>query len=309
MRLISADDLGKTFTFPKLVEALREAFRSELTVPIRHHHRIARGGEADATLLLMPAWNARFLGVKIVSVFPGNASRGLASIFGTYLLMEGESGRPLAVIDGQSLTLWRTAAASALASSYLSRPQATRLVMVGAGALAPYLIRAHASVRPLSETLIWNRSAERATRLAASFGDFSFPVRATKDLETAVREADIISCATLSAEPLVKGAWLKLGAHLDLVGGFTPQMREADDAAVSRARIYVDTRSGALKEAGDVVQPLQAGTIKDTDIAGDLFDLCRGVASGRRAADDITLFKSVGTALEDLAAATLAYRA
>ena len=160
MRLISADDLGRTFTFPQLVEALRRAFRDELTVPLRHHHTIARAGEPDATLLLMPAWGDGFLGVKIVSVFPANAARGLASIFGTYLLMEGESGRPLAVIDGQALTLWRTAAASALAASYLARAEASLLVMVGAGALAPYLIRAHASVRPVSTVLIWNRNAE-----------------------------------------------------------------------------------------------------------------------------------------------------
>lgn len=308
MRQISADDLKKTFTFPRLVEALRQAFRSDVTVPVRHHHTIARAGEPEATLLLMPAWGDGFLGVKIVSVYPANASRGLASISGTYLLMEGETGRPLAVIDGQALTLWRTAAASALAASYLSRAEATRLVMVGAGALAPYLIRAHASVRPLSEVLIWNRNSERAGNLAASLADSSFSIRATSDLERAVREADIISCATLSSEPLVKGAWLKPGAHLDLVGGFTPKMREADDDAVGRARIYVDTRSGALKEAGDVVQPLSAGLIREAEILGDLFDLCRGSAPGRRSAEEITLFKSVGTALEDLAAATLAYK-
>jgi len=311
MRLISADDLARRFTFPRLIEALRQAFRSEITVPVRHHHTIERPGEPAATLLLMPAWTAgegsSFLGVKVVSVYPGNADRGLASIFGTYLLMEGDTGRPLAVIDGQALTLWRTAAASALAASYLAREDSQRLVMLGAGALAPYLIRAHAGIRPICEVVVWNRNLSRAEKFATSLAGEAFAVSATKYLELAVRDADIISCATLSSEPLVKGAWLKPGAHLDLVGGFTPKMRETDDEAIRRARVYVDTRAGALKEAGDIVQPLQAGVIKEADISGDLFDLCRGKVGGRKSAEEITLFKSVGTALEDLAAAKLAF--
>ncbi len=232
--------------------------------------------------------------------------------------MDGATGAPLAVIDGQALTLWRTAAASALAATFLARKNASRLVMVGAGALAPYLVAAHASVRPIAEVLIWNRNPQRAEKLAAELNEraITSPLRgdsialaATADLEAAVRAADIVSCATLAAEPLVKGAWLKPGAHLDLVGAFTPKMREADDEAVRRARVFVDTRQGALKEAGDIVQPLEAGVIGESDIVGDLFDLCRGKVEGRTSPDEITLFKSVGTALEDLAAAILAHLA
>jgi ornithine cyclodeaminase len=334
MRVISADDLARIFTFPLLIEALRDAFRSEIEVPLRHHHAIDRPAEPGTMLLLMPAWTrdigtGGFLGVKIVSVYPGNAKRGFPSVSGAYLLMRGDTGEPLAVIDGQALTLWRTAAASALAASYLARQDARRLVMVGAGALAPYLIEAHASVRPIDEVLIWNHNFSRAEVLAArlnaraltspSRGGRTFlseaseksrrgyVVRATANLEPAVRDADIVSCATLSNDPLVKGAWLKPGAHLDLVGAFTPKMRESDDEAVRHASIYVDTRAGALQEAGDVVQPLAAGIIQESDILGDLFDLCRDRAGGRASANEITLFKSVGTALEDLAAAALAY--
>lgn len=312
MRVVSADDLRRAFTFPTLIDTLRSAFQSEIEVPVRHHHVIERPGEPPATLLLMPAWtkggaDGAFAGVKVVSVYPGNSARGLASILGTYILMNGATGAPLAVIDGQALTLWRTAAASALAASYLARDDARRLVMVGAGALAPYLIEAHASVRPLTEILIWNRSAARAEHLAEELQSRAYAVAATRDIEAAVRDADIVSCATLSAEPLIKGEWLKPGAHLDLVGGFTPKRRECDDEAVRRARIFVDTRAGALKEAGDIVQPLAAGIIGEGDIAGDLFDLCRGAVSGRGSGEEITLFKSVGTALEDLAAAMLAY--
>ena len=318
MRIISAEELDHTFTFPQLIEALRSAFRSEMEVPVRHHHPVERPGEPAAMLLLMPAWkrsgaDGGFLGVKIVSVFPGNAARGLPSIYGTYLLMRGDTGEPLAVIDGQALTLWRTAAASALAATYLAREAAGRLVMVGAGALAPYLIEAHASVRPIVDVVVWNRNAVRAESLVATLtstsGKGHYAVHATTDLEAAVRHADIVSCATLSPDPLVKGAWLKPGAHLDLVGAFTPRMRESDDEAVMRATVYVDTRAGALKEAGDVVQPLASGQISPSAIAGDLFDLCRGNVSARTSPDQITLFKSVGTALEDLAAAQLAYTA
>jgi ornithine cyclodeaminase len=315
MRIISSDDLARHFTFPELIETLAAAFRRGVVAPVRHHHAVELPDEPSATLLLMPAWHdgtAReggersFMGVKVVSIFPGNAGRGKPSVSGTYLLMAGETGEPLAAIDGGALTVWRTAAASALAASYLARRDASRMLMVGAGALAPFLIRAHATVRPIADVAIWNRRRERAEQLAAELGQNGYPVRVTDNLEEAARAADIISCATLSAVPLVRGEWLKPGAHLDLVGAFTPAMRESDDEAVRRASIYVDTRGGALSEAGDILQPLRAEVISESDIRGDLFDLCRGLAGGRDSAEEITLFKSVGTAIEDLAAAALA---
>jgi ornithine cyclodeaminase/alanine dehydrogenase-like protein (mu-crystallin family) len=312
MRIITGSDIAEALTFPELIETLRSAFRAGAVVPVRHHHRIALPDQPDATLLLMPAWSdfaaqghsgRGYVGVKIVSVFPGNAEHGRPALSGIYLLMAGRSGAPLALIDGQALTLWRTAAASALAASYLARHDSSRLLMVGAGALAPYLIDAHATVRPISEVLIWNRHPERAEKLAARLAGRRYTVAATAELEEAVRGADIVSCATLSREPLVHGAWLAGGTHLDLVGAFTPEMREADDAVVERARLFVDTRAGALHEAGDLVQPLASGLIAEEDIAADLFELARGEKAGRRYYDQITLFKSVGTALEDLAAA------
>jgi len=207
----------------------------------------------------------------------------------------------------RALTLWRTAAASALAASYLARPDARRMAMIGAGALAPRLIAAHAAVRPIAEVAIWNRTPEKAERLAATLDRPGLRVRATSDLAAAVGEADIVSAATLSAEPLVKGVWLKAGTHVDLVGAFTPVMREADDETIRRARVYVDTRAGAATEAGDIVQPIASGILAAEAIRGDLFDLSRGNATGRGAAEEITLFKSVGSAIEDLAAAVLVF--
>lgn len=310
MLVIDAARISDVLSPALLTEALRESFRAAIEVPVRHHHSIAREDGETATLLLMPAWNRTaaggYIGIKIASVFPLNAKRGAPSVEASYLLMAGETGTPLAVMDGRAITLWRTAAASALAASYLAKPKASRLLVVGAGALAPHLIKAHAANRPITHVEIWNRDAAKADVLAAQL-DGSLSVNAAPGLQAAVGRADIISAATLSTEPLIKGAWLQPGAHVDLVGGFTPKMREADDDCVRRASVFVDTRAGASKEAGDIVQPLQSGVITDADIKGDLFDLCRGVHKGRVSEAEITYFKSVGTAIEDLSAAILVY--
>lgn len=310
MRIVTADEISRSLTYPALVDALAEAFRGDIAVPVRHHHTVPQPG-ADATLLLMPAWTEqgeRYLGCKIVTVFPDNLKQNRPSVHGQYLLMSGETGESLALIEGRMLTAWRTAAASALASRYLSREDASHLVMIGAGTLAPHLVLAHASVRPLKRVTVWNRTKSKAISMAFGLAVTGIETEVTDDLEEAVRDADIVSCATLASEPLVKGAWLKKGAHVDLVGGFTPKMREADDQAVKRARVYVDTRAGATKEAGDIVVPLKKKIIAQSDIKGDLFDLCRGKAKGRTSASQITLFKSVGTAIEDLAAAMLVWK-
>ncbi len=303
MRTIGGDDIARALTYPALVEALEAAFRSEIEVPVRHHHRIAHP-RGDATLLLMPAWAEEFLGCKLVTVFPGNAELEKPSVYGAYLLMSGRTGEPLAVIDGRPLTAWRTAAASALAATYLARQDAAHLVMIGAGALAPHLVRAHASVRPIRRVSLWNRTRQRAETLAFPLVWDGFEATVGDDLERLVRDADIVCCATLSTAPLVHGQWLKPGTHVDLVGSFRPDMREADDDVLRRARIFVDTRV-ALQEAGDLADPIRRGIIGAADIQGDLFDLCRGRVEGRASAEEITLFKSVGTALEDFAAAML----
>lgn len=307
MRILGPSEVVSALDFPALVEALRQMFRAGAETPVRHHHRIPLPGGADGTLLLMPAWQAgRHIGVKMVTVFPDNAQAALPSVMGAYLLLDGKTGEPLALMDGPALTARRTAAASALAASYLARPDCERLLMVGTGALAPHLIEAHVSVRPIVNVLIWGRDPEKAAKLAHRLDRRNLKVAATTDLANAVRGAHVVCCATLSTAPLIEGHWLPLGVHLDLVGGFRPDMREADDECIRRARVFVDTRAGALKEAGDIVQPLQAGLLREDDIAGDLFDLARGSRAGRRYHDQITLFKSVGTAIEDLAAAQLA---
>jgi ornithine cyclodeaminase len=309
MRVITAEEIERALTYPALVEALREGFRADITTPVRHHHTIPGKGQGG-TLLLMPAWSGgaeSFIGCKVVTVFPDNAKSNEPSVYGQYLLMSGKTGELVAIMEGRTLTARRTAAASALAASFLARKDASHLLMIGAGALAAQLIRAHASVRPITRVSLWNRTRRRAIALAFGLSVEGIEVEIIDDLESALGEADIVSCATLSAEPLVRGAKLRKGTHVDLVGGYTPKMREADDDAIKRAKIFVDTRAGAFKEAGDIVDPIKRGLITKDDVNADLFDLCRGTAKGRRTKSEITLFKSVGSAIEDLAAATLVY--
>ena len=307
MKVISADKIDAALEPRMLADALKAAFQTDIIVPVRHHHDIARP-DSDATLLLMPAWTgpsaeAPYVGTKIVTIYPANGSKSLPSVMGTYLLIKGDTGEPLASLDGARLTLWRTAAASALASRYLAKPEASRLVMVGAGALAPFLIRAHCSESPIKDVALWNHRPERAEHVAQELKAEGLPVRAVQDLESAIRDADIISSATLSNTALIRGAWLKEGVHLDCVGAFKPSMRETDDVVITRASLFCDTRAGALKEGGDYAQPLAAGLISSNDIKADLFDLSRSTHCGRANAKEITMFKSVGTAIEDLAAA------
>jgi ornithine cyclodeaminase len=310
LRIVTADEIARALTFEVLIEALAEAFRADITVPAKIAHMLPQPSGAQAKVLLMPAWTTsgeRFIGHKLVNVFPDNAALGKPSVNGSYVLMSGDTGETLAVMDGTALTLWRTAAASALAARYLAREDASHLLMIGAGALAPHLVRAHRAVRPIERITLWNRSRSRAVSTAFALSTAGIEPVIAEDLEVAVRDADIVSCATLSEKPLVHGAWLKRGAHVDLVGAFTPQMREADDATIRRARIYVDSRVMA-KSSGDIALPLKKKIIGLKDIQADLYELCRGKKRGRTRKAEITLFKSTGLALEDLAAALLVWR-
>jgi alanine dehydrogenase len=307
MRVVSAEEVHRLLDYPALVEALRDLFR-------RGVDRMERIGLAQPLpdgrqndWLLLPAWQFdRHYGVKLVSVFPENAAKNLESVQGVYLLFDGTSGLPLAVIDGAALTLRKTAANSALAASYLAREEAHSLLMVGAGALAPHLIQAHAAVRPIRRVQIWNRTPARAQEVAAYLAAQAWArdidIAVTEIIEDATREADVISCATMATTPLVRGDWLRPGTHLDLVGGFRPDMREADDAAVRRARIFIDARLTTLEQAGDICQPLASGLIAEADIT-DTFQLARGERPGRHTAEEITLFKSGGGGHEDLGTA------
>ncbi len=300
--MIAAAEVHAALDYPSLVTALREAFVAGASAPVRTSHAVTAEGDR---LLLMPAWDGDGLGVKIVTVFPRNRARGLASVAALYVLMDGVTGHPRALIDGEALTLRRTGAASALASTYLSRPDSRRLLVVGAGALAPYLARAHCAVRPITEVMVWCRTRVHAERIAAQLAAPGRSVSVLEQCAQGLATADIVTCATTAREAIVHGADVRPGTHVDLVGAFTPDMRESDDALIVGADVFVDTFAGALKEAGDLVQPLARGAITRAHVLAELADLATGRHPGRRDADVITVFKSVGTALEDLCAAQL----
>lgn len=295
--------------YEKLIPALATAFREEYVVPQRHHHDYENPiADVVSTLLLMPAWQiGNYLGVKIVTVSPNNSQYKLPAVQGIYILFDAVKGVPIAYLEAKTLTTLRTAAASALASTFLSNEQSVTLLMIGTGAMAPELIKAHAAVRPIQNVYVWGRNFDRAVRVQEHLKKENFTIKAVQKIEAVVEKADIISCATLSEKPLILGKWLRAGQHIDLVGSFKPDMREADDEVLLRTKLYVDILEGATKESGDIVIPLSKRVITLKDIKGDLFDLCKSNVLGRIAVNDITCFKSVGYALEDLAAAKLAY--
>ncbi len=305
IRVIDAEAVHGALEYPSLVAALGEMYRVGCELNELLRLSLAGAGGTVSNFLMRPAWQRdRNIGIKLATVFPDNNAKGLPTVFGTYVLMDGATGAPLACIDGTLLTLYKTAANSALGATYLARDDAETMLMVGAGALAPHLIEAHAAVRPIRRVRVWNRTPARAEALATGRAwPAHLAVSAVGDLEGAAREADVISCATMTVEPLIRGAWLKPGAHLDLVGGYTPEMREADDEAVRRARVFVDTREGTLGEVGDIAAPIANGVIAEADLAADLAQLVRGERDGRRGHDEITLFKNGGGGNQDLATA------
>ncbi|MCE9681469.1 ornithine cyclodeaminase family protein [Halomonas alkalisoli] len=302
MRIVSAEEVAASLPWPALVERLATTFRAGVESPPRHHHAMHRP-DGEATMLLMPAWErAGYIGVKMVNVFPQNAEHGLPAISGVYFLSEGTHGRPLACLDGSELTRRRTAAASALAARELARQDASTLLVVGTGKLAPMVIEAHAAVRPITRVRIWGRNPGKAQKLAAEYAD-RFETEAVTDLESAAREADLISCVTLSMEPLIRGEWLAAGTHLDLIGAFRPNMRETDGECLRRGEVFVDTFAGARGEAGDILQAIDEGAFDFDEIRADLAELLLARQPGRSSDQAITVFKSVGASLEDLAAA------
>jgi ornithine cyclodeaminase len=308
MRLFDSSATRAALPFDALIAALESMFVAGCEVPARHVHTIggigATAGE-QGKVLIMPAWQpGGYMGIKTVNIFPGNAARGMPGLFSTYILYDAATGEPLAQIDGNEITSRRTAAASALAARYLAREDAASLLVVGSGRVASMLPYAYRAVRPIREVVVWSRNHDAALRLAAQLSADGINARAGQDLEAAARKADIVTCATLATEPVIRGEWLQAGSHLDLIGSFTPQMREADDACFAGARLYVDTLE-ALQKSGELLGPQARGVFAPADIGGTLEALCRGQAEGRRDSAERTVFKSVGSALEDLAAAIL----
>lgn len=306
---VSEEQVRRILTFDKLIPALHLAFGNDSTVPQRHHHSYGIKGQEKSTLLLMPAWdNRKYLGIKIVNVNPANANKGISSIHGQYLLHDIESGVLLAMLSARNLTSIRTAATSALVSSLVSRQNSNVMMMVGTGALAPYLIQAHCAIRPIEKVLVWGRDHRKAERLCHQLsGNSNIRYEPVKDIIRGMQDADIVSTATYASDPLIPGSFARPGQHFDLVGSYLPDMREADDDLIRKSKVFVDTVEGAATESGDLAIPIANGVIDKSDIVSDLFGLCRIQRQWRSSDDDITCFKSVGHALEDLTSAALVY--
>lgn len=308
MQIYDRQRTESALPFGLLIEAVAEMFVRGCEVPLRHNHAVADGaGGKRGTLLLMPAWQTDgWLGVKTVSVFPGNAALGLPGLHSVYILYRARTGQPVAVLDGDTVTSRRTAAASALAARYLSRADSSTLLVAGAGRVAALLADAYRSVRPIRRVLVWNPTRAKAEKLAGCWRGQGLQAEVCDSLADGAGQADIVSCATLSAEPLIRREWLREGTHLDLIGSFAPDMRESDDACFGDTSVFVDTEE-ALMKSGDLLSPMASGVFGRERLCATLYDLCRNRHPGRRCDSEITVFKSVGTALEDLAAAALAY--
>ena len=306
--IISADQITSTIDYPLLVQALKKGLIEDITTPMRKHYNLNYKQDVlDPTLLLMPAWQVKkYIGIKLVTIFPENKIK--PSIQGSYLLIDGQDGSNLCMLEAKKLTTRRTAAISALMSSYLSRKDAKTLLMIGTGNLAPELIQAHCAIRPINKIIIWGRNSEKSKTLASQMKSiFDVDLKISEDLNTSCQEADIISAATMSEQPLIYGQYVNPGTHVDLVGSYKPTMREGDDSLIRKSSVFVDTIEGATQESGDLVIPLANQALKLSDIKATMHDLCRGKHPGRKSPDEITWFKSVGHASEDLIAAYTIY--
>lgn len=306
MRVIEAADVHRVLEFPILIEALRATFGGEASAPPRLMFRLD-GASSHDVFALLPAWSGDVVGVKAFTYLPDNAEKGSDVLHANILLFDRKSGVPLALVEGRSVTFWRTAAMTALAADYLARRDAARLLVCGTGNLSSYLALAHAAIRPIREIGIWGRNREKAARVVEELRGrrAGLDIHVVNDLESAASESDIICCATASREPIILGEWVRPGTHVGLIGNHERDARECDTEMVVKSRVYVDSRVNVLNEAGEILIPIAEGRLREADVVGELSELCARRVAGRASDEEITLFKSVGTALADLAAAQL----
>lgn len=308
MLIIPDEKITELLDHKKLIEALREIFQSDYIMPVRHHHFYSTPEGIENTLILMPVWNAEYMGMKQVTVAPANADLNIPSIFAQYILSNSKTGEPLAMMNATELTARRTACTSALASSYLSREDSENLLIVGGGSVAKHLVQAHMAVRNFKKVSVWMRNPAKMEDFVEDLINQGVPAEIVTNLEIAARNADVISCATLAKTAIIKGDWVKPGTHLDMIGSHKPTTRETDDVAIRKSSIFVDSRAGALHETGELALPIADGVITEADVKADIVQLVKGIHQGRSSSEEITLFKSAGLAIEDLAAALLVYK-
>jgi ornithine cyclodeaminase len=312
MRYVGQQEVAEALPYGELVESLRQIYRDDGMCAKRDFIDLEELGGAEGTCMaFMPAWGpGHDLTAKIFTLFPNNREKGIATIHAIIFVFDSSNGSLKAVVDGTEVTRRRTACMSALAADYLARQDSRKLLVCGAGALAPHAALALATVRPIESVEVWARREQAAESVAAFLRGQrrDLDVGVVTDLSKACRRADIITCQTSASQPIIFGNWITAGTHLDLVGSHDPNKRECDDDAVRVSSIYVDVMETAMREAGDILIPLKGGVISRAQILGDLSDLTRRNVGGRTGDDEITLFKSTGSSLADLAAAELALK-
>ncbi|WP_299793567.1 ornithine cyclodeaminase family protein [uncultured Shewanella sp.] len=311
MLVIDADTIHQTLSFPKLICALKETFSKPAGMPQRQVFSLDESSSHSDAFALLPSWNEQTIAVKAFTYFPGNPAKSseLESLYSKIMIFDRKTGVPQALVDGTSVTYWRTAAISALGSDFLAREDASRLLICGTGRLASFMALAHASVRPITEIKIWGRSPEKAQQIIDKVNTSrpDIDVQLCDDLEAAVRNADIISCATGSPSPLFDGDWVQEGTHTDFVGNHNHDRRECDTKLILKSDVYVDSKINVFAEAGEIKLPITEGVYSTNKVKGELAQLCDASIKGRTDDKQITLFKTVGTALADLVGAQLVF--
>ncbi|HET6845297.1 MAG TPA: hypothetical protein VFH29_00600 [Anaerolineales bacterium] len=316
MLILNADEVRKALPMQEVVQAMKRAYADlsdgRAEVPLRSRLRVE---PHDGLALFMPAYvsdsDHEALAVKVVSLFPGNPARGLAYIQAAVMVLEPDTGRPVGLLEGSSLTAIRTGAAGGAGVDLLSRPESHTLAVFGAGVQARTQVEAACAVRQIHTLWIRDPVEEGARRLARDLSETGFAppdIRIASSSEQALETADVICTATTSTLPVFEDAHVNSGTHISAIGSYSPEMQEIPAETVLRARVFVDSRSAALAETGDLIQPIQAGLMGPDHIAGEIGQLVRGLLAGRQTKDQITLFKSVGIAIQDAAAAALAIR-
>ncbi len=309
MKIIGPDEVHAALSYPALIDALQETFSGEFTMPPRNVFLLDENSDNHDAFAVLPSWNTSLIGVKAFTYFPSNPE-AYKSLYSKILLFDRAHGEPLALVDGTSVTFWRTAGISGLATRLLAREDADTLLLLGTGNRASYIIRANASVRPLKRVLVWGRTPSNARkivdRMDAELDGIEISV--ADDLQDACGQADIIVSATGSHQPLVQGDWVKEGTHTDFIGNHHADKRECDTALILKSRVYADSYANCFKEAGEVLVPISEGVFNKEDVVADLSEMCAGSAPLRQSDAEITLFKSIGMGISDLVGAGLAYQ-
>ena len=311
MKILTAEDVHAALSYPAMIDALQEAYSGSFNMPPRQVFLLDDQPENHDAFAVLPSWNDELVAVKSFTYFPDNPKPKYASLYSKIMLFDRKHGEPLALVDGTSVTFWRTAGISGLASRLLSRENSKTLLLLGTGNLAPYIIRAQLSVRPIDRVMVWGRTLGNAQGVVEQLAKENDALRfeVADDLQAACGEADIIVSATGSHEPLVFGDWVRPGTHTNFIGNHHAKKRECDTALVAKSKVYADSYVNCFKEAGEVLVPINEGAISKDHVVGELTQMCSGAVSLRESGDEITLFKSIGMALSDLVGAGCAYHA